>query len=354
MCETLIILSPGFPANEDDTTCLPALQLPVKAIKKMHPELEVIVIAFQYPFSLATYEWHGCTVVSFNGQNKGKGLRLAVWMRVWSKLRALLKEKNVIGILSFWCTECALVGHRFGLRYGVQHINWVLGQDALPTNKYVARIKPKADELVAMSDSIAEVFQKNHHILPAHIIGNGIDPSLYTEGTGIRDIDIIGAGSLIPLKRYDIFIEIIKELSKANPAIKCLLAGKGEMEDRLKEMVNGAGMQNNITFLGEVPHKEIIYLMQRAKILLHPSDYEGYSTVCSEALFAGAHVVSFCKPLKHDIDHWHIVRDKEEMLQQCYNILANERDFSCISVGLIDDNAEAFMRLFGYDKGAIE
>ena len=48
--DTLVILSPGFAANEADTTCLPPMQLFVKALKEICPGLNIIVIAFQYPF----------------------------------------------------------------------------------------------------------------------------------------------------------------------------------------------------------------------------------------------------------------------------------------------------------------
>ena len=54
--------------------------------------------------------------------------------------------------------------------------------------------------------------------------------------------------------------------------------------------------------------------MQRTKIFLHTSSYEGFSGACLEALYAGAHVISFCEPMKQKIDHWHIVKDEKEML----------------------------------------
>ena len=46
---TLIILSPGFAANEEDTTCLPPQQVFVKALNRNFPSLQIIILAFQYP-----------------------------------------------------------------------------------------------------------------------------------------------------------------------------------------------------------------------------------------------------------------------------------------------------------------
>ena len=69
----------------------------------------------------------------------------------------------------------------------------------------------------------------------------------------------------------------------------------------------------NITFIGSIPHIEALAMMKRAKILLHPSNYEGFSTVCMEALYAGAKVISFVKPMAFDIKNWRIAGNVEEM-----------------------------------------
>jgi hypothetical protein len=64
--------------------------------------------------------------------------------------------------------------------------------------------------------------------------------------------------------------------------------------------------------------------MQRSKILLHPSSYEGLGMVCLEALYTGAHVISFCQPFKQPIPHWHIVKDEAEMTEKALQLLAQD------------------------------
>jgi len=63
--------------------------------------------------------------------------------------------------------------------------------------------------------------------------------------------------------------------------------------------------------------------MQRSKIFLHTSNYEGFGAVLSEALYAGAHVVSFCKPMTKDFRHHHVVRTMDEMTIGISAILRN-------------------------------
>ena len=96
----LIILTPGFPENEADSTCIPPQQIFVKALKENNPQLKIIVLTFIYPFFSARYQWHGIDVISFGGKNKGKVYRKLMGMRVWAELKKLNQQHQVVGMLS--------------------------------------------------------------------------------------------------------------------------------------------------------------------------------------------------------------------------------------------------------------
>lgn len=346
---TLIILSPGFPANEKDSTCLPAQQVFVKALNKNFPSLRIIILAFQYPRFVKEYKWFGNDVISFNGGNKGKFSRLLLWWHVYRTLVKLNRQNNIVGVLSFWVTECALIGKFFSKKHRLKHYCWILGQDARSTNKYVKWIDPKPTELVALSQFLVQQFYTNHGIKPAHVIINGIEPSMFTAMPAIRSIDIIGVGSLSTLKQYDMFVEIIVELKNYFPSIRTMLCGDGEDAAHIRKMISDLSLEKNIEMAGMLQHTEAIQKMQRAKILMHPSSYEGFSTVCLEALYAGAHVISFIKPMNHAIKHWHIVQTKEEMFQMALSLLQNEElSQESILLQSMDDTAKEIMQLFRY------
>ena len=69
--ETFVILTPGFPKNEADSTCIPMLQQFVLTLKDLYPQINIVVLSFQYPYFKKTYQWFDITVTSFNGRNKG-------------------------------------------------------------------------------------------------------------------------------------------------------------------------------------------------------------------------------------------------------------------------------------------
>jgi glycosyltransferase involved in cell wall biosynthesis len=345
--KTLVVLTPGFPDSETDSTCLPMQQYFVRTIKRINPSLHVIVLSFQYPYKEKKYSWFDTPVISYAGKNKGGIPRLLLRQKIYAALKEINTVSPISGLLSFWCGECALTGKMFGNKHGIPHYCWLFGQDAKKDNKYPARMDAHPAELIAISDSLQAEFQKNHGILPAHVIPLGIDTTQLYFPLMQKDIDILGAGSLIPLKHFDIFIEVIQAVRKRRPELKVIIAGEGPEKKKLQKLMRAAGVQDQIILAGELPHSVLMQQMARTRIFLHPSSYEGFSGVCLEALHTGAKVISFCKPMKHEIDHWHIVKSKEEMAEKALTIL---EDTSIVYNGVtpftMEDTARRVLQLF--------
>ena len=78
--QALVILTPGFPGTEADSTCLPAQQLFIKALNKNFRDLKIIIVSVQFPFVVSEYEWYGNTVIPLNGRNKSKIFKLLLWI----------------------------------------------------------------------------------------------------------------------------------------------------------------------------------------------------------------------------------------------------------------------------------
>lgn len=346
--ETFVILIPGFAASETDSTCLPSQQLFVKLLKEKFPNLNIVVIAFQYPFVSGEYYLYNCRVISLGGKGRSKLFRLILWRKAWVHLKSLNSESRVIGLLSVWCGECALIGKRFSKRYDLRHHCWIQGQDAKKENKYVDRIKPTSIELIALSDFIQIAFERNHGIQPQWVLTPGIDPRQFPKEAIRKDIDVLGAGSLIPLKQFDVFVEIINSLRQEIPAINAMICGKGPEENKLKELIATYSLQNNLSITGELAHPQLLHTMNRASIFLHTSNYEGFGVVCIEALYAGAQVISFCKPMSEAIPNWHIVKTKEEMIEKAKDILLDPSiEYKPVLPYTMQDTIEKMMKLFG-------
>ena len=321
--KTLVILTPGFPDSEADTTCLPMQQQFTRSFRELYPSLNIIILSFQYPYHSKTYKWFDTTVISFNGRNKGGLYKLLLRRKINASLKKINRENRIIGLLSFWYNECEWIGKKFGEKNNIKHYCWLLGQDAKKENKYPERLKPTANELIALSDFLQDEFEKNHGTRPFTVMPPGITAKQVGNSMKEKNIDLLAAGSLIPLKQYEIFIEIIAEIKKQLPHVRAMLVGDGPEREKLQDLVVNLGLKENISLPGELPHDEVFQLMERTKVFLHPSSYEGFGVVCIEALYAAAHVISFVKPMKKDIANWHIVNAKEEMVQKALAVLQN-------------------------------
>lgn len=346
--KTLVILTPGFPEHEGDSTCIPPQQVFVKALKETNPALNIIVLTFQYPFFSRTYQWHGIKVISFGSAKNRRPYRWWALLRIWATLQQLHKDYQLIGLLSFWLDKCAFMGNAFSRKYQLPHYCWLLGQDAKAGNKYFRRIKPAGKSLVAISDFIARELNRNYGVLPHHIIPVGVNTAMFDAAARDRDIDILGAGSLIPLKQYAVFLTLVKQIRQYFPAIKTVICGDGPEMGQLQSMVRTLDIADHVSLIGRQPHAEVLSLMQRSKILLHPSNYEGFSTVCLEALYAGANVISFIRPMDKAIANWHIASSEEEMLRLLKDLLAHPAStYERVLPYSVQDNARAIARLFG-------
>ncbi len=351
--DTLVILAPGFAQNETDSTCIPIQQAFVRALQQADPRLNIVILAFEYPFERQTYNWHGIEVIALGGKNRSRLHRLTTWIRAWRTLRLLKKQYQISGLLSFWFDECAFIGHYFARYHGLMHRSWLMGQDARPGNRYFKWIKPSAGSLIALSDSLRTEVHKNYGILPKQTISMGINIADFLPQTAKRDIDIIGVGSLISLKRFDVFIESVRAVSRYLPDVKAVICGIGPEKENLQTLVKQQGLEQNIVLLGEVPHATVIRLMQRSKVLLHTSVYEGFAAVFFEALYAGAHVLSFVKPMEQAITHHHIARDAEEMNFKLFELLLEPAlDHTPVLIKPVEQAAAEIIALFAHNEAA--
>jgi glycosyltransferase involved in cell wall biosynthesis len=352
--ETLVLLSPAFPGNESETSWVPTQQVFVRTLKQQFPHLRIVVLAFFYPHNTQEYDWHGVTIIPFDASRRSRPDRLLFWRQVWLTLKDIRKKNRILGLFSFWCGECALVGTYFGRRFGIPHLCWICGQDARKTNKLVRFIRPAPEELIAMSDFLAEEFYRNHRIQPAHRIYNAIDPNGFPPfPAGKRSIDILGAGSLSRLKQYDILVMIIGSLRPDFPGIRATICGEGEDRQELEQLIKIQHLQRNVTLAGEQPHRHVLSLMQQSRIFLHPSSYEGFGVVCLEALYAGARVISFCKPLNREVPNWFVVDSVEEMAAKTRALLLEQDPvYQPVLEHTMQDTVNSVMRLFA--KSALD
>jgi glycosyltransferase involved in cell wall biosynthesis len=345
----IILITPGFPENEKDTACLPSIQQFALAIRSNFPSLELIIVSMHYPFEQREYLWNGIRVIAIGGKNKRFFWNLLTRRKTLNALKKIKSEQTIKGLISLWCTDAALMGNQFSLKYGYPHYIWIIGQDAKKDNTLVSKIKPQPEQLIAMSYFLKTEFYKNHGIIPKYTIENGINEAVFPAfNAEERSIHVLGAGSLIPLKNYSLFVELIFELKKTFPLIKSMLIGGGEQFEVLRLKIEELELQNNIQLKGAVSHFETLQFMSQSKIFLHTSTYEGNSTVLMEALYSGCSVVSTCALSERAVPHLYIRSAKKDLTSKLKELLSIENQLppSAIIFNTMNDSAKKIIQLF--------
>ncbi len=345
---TIVLLTPGFPENEQDTTCTTFLQDYVLSFKQLYPEIDLKIISFQYPFNKGDYKWNSISVYSAGGRNTKYFNRLLTWMRVWRQLSKINKETKIITLHSFWLTECSLIAQWFGRIYNIKHIGYIIGQDAKKGNKYLRLLNLKKIILVAITEHTSKEFYNSTSHLVNRIIPFGLNTDkIKFPKNGNRKIDILGVGSLIPLKQFDLFIDIIKELKKDFPSIESCIVGHGIEYDSLLKKINDNNLDSNIKLLKDLPHKEVFAMMNESKILLHTSSYEGQGMVMMEALACGMTVVCFDVGRVLSNEKMFVCMDKEMMLLKLKELLSNDDfNFDPIELQTMDNTVKIFAKIY--------
>jgi glycosyltransferase involved in cell wall biosynthesis len=346
--KALFLFTPGFPADENDTTCLPFLQQLCLSIKRVAPNLPLVIFTFQYPFKQAEYEWNGIRVISFAGNN-GRGIwRLLLWTKVMFKFFSLRKEYHVSGILSIWLSECALVAKTLSRISGVKYRCWIVGQDARVSNKYVRFIKPKGVELIAFSDFISKQMQENFNITPSYLVQNGVNDEVFPAlNAGERMIWVLGAGSLIKLKNFELFIEVIAEITRTSGiAVKAVICGDGPEKLNLEKQIDACNLRNMVELYGNVPHPRVLELMNDSHVFLHTSEYDSSATVLHEALYAGCKVVSTCPVSEGNPENFYLETNRDAIVERVVQLLSDFRRPKRVVVNSMDDSARQMLNIF--------
>lgn len=127
----------------------------------------------------------------------------------------------------------------------------------------------------------------NIHIIPSGIdfntFSNYNDVSEVKDNLGIKDNEkvLLFVGRLSLVKRIDILIELTKRLLNDGFNIKTIIVGEGEYKLQYKKLAES--VNNNVIFIGEVPHTDISKYYAIADVFVLPSLSEGLPRVLLEA-----------------------------------------------------------------------
>ena len=129
-----------------------------------------------------------------------------------------------------------------------------------------------------------------------HIFRNGVDLQLFTPLNRelcrgkfrLTSTTLLSVGHLIERKGHDLVIQAMSDL----PECKLLIAGDGEKESQLRQLVDDLGVHDRVVFLGAVTQQELAEIYSAVDIMVLASSREGWANVLLESMACGTPVVA--------------------------------------------------------------
>lgn len=195
----------------------------------------------------------------------------------------------------------------------VAHCHDLLGQGFIDRMLLQAQ-RLLMNRVIAVSGSVRDRFiQSGADPKQIRTIENGIDVERFNPGRSTlsraglaipeahRVVGVIGMFD--PVKGHVFLLQAIKRLKETGARnLTCLAVGEGRLEAKLKEVVNGAGIDGQVRFLGY--RRDIPNLLALMDMVVMPSLRESFGIVALEAMAMKVPVIaSRIGGLKEIVEH---------------------------------------------------
>jgi len=121
------------------------------------------------------------------------------------------------------------------------------------------------------------------------VIPNYVDTDLFRPETADKDIDLLFIGRLTPQKNLFALLEALQGLG-----LKTVIIGKGAQEKELRERAVDLGVR--IEWKENIPNSDLPRYLNRSRMFILPSHYEGHPKALIEAMAAGLPVIGADAP----------------------------------------------------------
>lgn len=342
MAADLLLITPGFPANEQDSTCIPPLQEYLLALRRSRPALRIAVVATQYPAIHRPYPWHGIHVIPCGGGNR-KWLKPLTMLKARAAARQATRNGRPHAVHSLWLGEAAWLGQRLAIEFGARHLITLMGQDARDGRAWWERLR-RGSTMVAVSERQAAVFTGTFNETLLDVIPWGL-AGITHDTLQERPIDLLFCGSLSQVKRPLLFVETVARVNARRP-VKAMMIGDGPLRQTVQRAITDHVLDDVITMRGELPRADALRAMRSARVLLHTSGFESQGFVFDEALGHGMSIVSGAVGSAVPSERWCVTND-DGLAEATLGLLSAPPTTGALLLHDVRDTVRSYLRLCG-------
>jgi glycosyltransferase involved in cell wall biosynthesis len=141
------------------------------------------------------------------------------------------------------------------------------------------------------------------------VVRNGVDQRLISSikcGIDYSPMRIVAPGRLFKVKGHRLILKAFKEVLRAYPYAKLVIAGIGPEDTSLRQLSVSLGISNAVDFAGWLPRESLWQLIADSAMAVFASDgtQEGFGLALAEAAFlrtpiVASHIGAFREVLAH-------------------------------------------------------
>ncbi len=184
---------------------------------------------------------------------------------------------------------------------GYPVVLYAIGSDVLGVTNSIQRIFltwviSKVDVVLCVNSNISSrirnMGQEHVVILPTPFVG-----SVSVNRSESRQYDLITIGALESFKQQNLLIEACSHLTFD---AKIALVGDGSCRDDLEKLAKQS-LNQNYTFLGQIPHLQVWQALCESKVYVHTSLREGLPSAILEAIWSNLPVIAVSSSYVNDL-----------------------------------------------------
>jgi len=183
--------------------------------------------------------------------------------------------------------------------FGIPVLSFIIGNNhyraKTVATHYIQKGVKNSWGIAFVSEPLMNDFLKYHNTSHKRtfIVHEAIDINYFyprTESKDKKEFTVLTAGRLEKGKRFDIAIEAFSRILSQVPNSKLLIAGKGTMEQYLKDISSKLGIIDKVEFIGW--RDDLPMIFRQVDVFIQTCRYEGFGRLVAQSLASGIPVVN--------------------------------------------------------------
>ena len=170
----------------------------------------------------------------------------------------------------------------------------VLGHLGEALERRVAPPFYRRTPVVTLSESSRREIVEVLRIPPGNIsvVPPGVEPRFTPGGVRSPRPLVAGVGRLVPVKHFDVLVDVLARLRRRHPDLEAVIAGEGYERPALEARVRAVGADGWLRMPGRVDDDALVGLYRSAWVVAAPTSHEGWGMTLTEAAACGTPAVA--------------------------------------------------------------